>query len=850
MLVNMTRRTVDRYEPQKIEPKWGKKWERSKSFHARTGKGRKKYILSMFPYPSGRIHMGHVRCYVIGDLIARYHLHRGDNVLHPMGFDAFGLPAENAAIQNKVHPRKWTYDNMRFMEKQLSRLGLAIDWSRKVITCEPSYYKWEQMLFIAMFEKGLAYRKRSLVHWCPRCETVLANEQVEDNKCWRCDSIVQAKDLEQWFFCITAYADELLNGLHELEHGWPERVLTMQKNWIGKSEGAYIDFELEGFQKEKVRVFTTRSDTLFGVTFLTIAPEHPLVTQILRHVSLEKGEAISRFIEKVQKTDLSKRTEDALEKEGIATDLYCLHPFTQKRIPIYLANFVVMSYGTGAVMGVPCHDQRDFEFAKKYGLPMRLVIQPRDQVLTTEELEKAYTEPGTLIRSETFEGLDSGEAKSSIVRSLQEKGMGEPALTYRLRDWGISRQRYWGTPIPMIHCEKCGIVSVPLKDLPVTLPKNPPLTGRGGSPLAQVPSFMNTKCPKCKRPARRDTDTMDTFMESSWYFLRYCSPKFGKGMFDPKAVEYWAPVDQYVGGIEHAILHLLYSRFLTRVLRDLKMVKFSEPFSRLLTQGMVIKDGEKMSKSKGNVVDPDYLINKYGADTVRVFSLFAAPPEKDLDWSDQGVEGANRFLDRLWRFVLNIYILAGKAKKVSDQEIKDDPKAQAIFRLTHKTVQSVTESVDRFHFNTGISAIMEFVNKVSAEYPDFWSFAEFPQKAKEMSNAHLWTLKNAAEIAVRLISPYAPHLSEELWRKCGNSKLLVRFSWPVFDSDWTIDERVTIVVQVNGKVRGKIEAARGTEEAQVILLAQENENVRRFVNGKPMKKTILVPDKLINLVVG
>ncbi len=844
----MAARGIERYQPQKIEKKWQKTWERSKSFRAKSGKGGKYYVLEMFPYPSGRIHMGHVRNYCIGDVVARYQFHKGKNVLHPMGFDAFGLPAENAAIQNKVHPKKWTYDNIRFMEKQMQRLGLSIDWSRRVITCDPSYYKWEQMLFIDMFEKGLVYRKRSVVHWCPSCQTVLANEQVEGGTCWRCSSIVEKKDLDQWFLKITHYAEELLAGLKELEGGWPDRVLTMQRNWIGRSEGAFIDFAIEGLGNEKLRVFTTRPDTLFGVTFLSLAPEHPLVERILKHSTSAKRAEITSFVEKVRRMDPAERIAEGNEKEGVATGFMALHPLTQRTVPIYLANFVVMDYGTGAVMAVPAHDQRDFEFADKYDLPCRVVIQPENKQLVDEELEEAYQGGGTLVHSGPFEGVGNVEGGALIVRTLAEQKMGGPTVTYRLRDWGISRQRYWGAPIPMIYCDSCGVVPVPKKDLPIKLPERVPLTGKGGSPLAQVPSFVKVKCPKCKKTARRETDTMDTFMESSWYFFRYCSPHERKVIFEKKEAEYWTPVDQYIGGIEHAILHLLYSRFVTRVLRDFKLVNRSEPFARLLTQGMVIKDGEKMSKSKGNVVDPDYLIDKYGADTVRLFSLFAAPAEKDLDWSDQGVEGASRFLDRLWRFVLNIEFATGKKISLASNG-HSDPKAETITRLTHKLIKAVGESLDRFHFNVGISGLMEYVNKVANEIPEIWDFALDPKKIS-LTPEVAFALRFGAETAIRLASPFAPHLSEELWKKTGHKGVLARQPWPTFDPQWITDERVTLVIQVNGKVRGKLDVPRGEKDEALVQLAQQEENVRRFLEGKELRKTIVVPDKLVNLVVG
>ncbi|MFH1017586.1 MAG: leucine--tRNA ligase [Pseudomonadota bacterium] len=841
---------VPRYEPAKIEKKWQKAWAKKRVFRAKEGVKNKYYLLEMFPYPSGRIHMGHVRNYAIGDVVARYRMHRGFNVLHPMGFDAFGLPAENAAIQHNTHPRKWTYDNMKFMEKQFQRLGFSIDWSRRVITCDPDYYKWEQALFIRMYEKGLAYRKRSVVHWCEKCRTVLANEQVKDGRCWRCGQPVVKRDLDQWFFKITAYAEELLAGLKELAPTWPERVLTMQRNWIGRSEGALIDFEIEEFKGERITVFTTRADTLFGATFLSIAPEHPLVDRILAKASAEKKEEIRGFVERVKNTDVLERTSETSEKEGVASGVHVLHPFTQARLPVFIANFVVMEYGTGAVMAVPCHDDRDFAFANKYSLHRRVVIQPPNEELVREEMDSAYTGPGTLVRSGPFDGLDSEEGAARIAKVLQEKKLGKPAITYRLRDWGISRQRYWGTPIPMIHCPSCGVVPVPLKDLPVKLPPKVSFTGKGGPPLEQVPSFVNIRCPKCKGKARRDTDTMDTFVESSWYFLRYCSPKHRKGMFETKAVDYWLPVDQYIGGIEHAILHLLYTRFLIRVLRDFKMVHFSEPFTRLLTQGMVIKDGEKMSKSKGNVVDPDYLIEKYGADTVRLFSLFAAPVERDLDWSDQGVDGAYRFLDRLWRFALNLESACKEAAKPGSEELASDSKASKIHRLTQKTIRTVTECLDRMHFNVAISLIMELLNGVAQEIPEIWDLASEPSKASSLTKAQRWALSESALAAIHLISPFAPHIADELWKRWGDKRILQTVPWPTFDAEWAKDEKITVVVQVNGKVRGKIEAERGESEERLIELAQKDENVRKHTEGKAVRRTIVVPDKLVNLVVG
>ncbi|MCB0307947.1 MAG: leucine--tRNA ligase [Bdellovibrionales bacterium] len=843
----MSRRTIPHYEPLKIEPKWQKKWLKEKTYKAIENDKEKSYVLDMFPYPSGRLHMGHVRNYSIGDCIARYRRHLGKNVLRPMGFDAFGMPAENAAIQNNVHPSQWTKQNIKAMTKQMQRLGLFVDWDRMVVTCEPSYYRWEQWLFIQMFNKGLAYRKKSLVHWCPKCQTVLANEQVENGKCWRCASSVIQKDLEQWFLRITRYADELLEGLKTIEKGWPEKVVTMQRNWIGRSEGAMIDFTIEG-RSESIRVFTTRPDTLFGVTFISIAPEHPLLASEAGLVPQEQKAVVDAFIQKTKKEDFSQRKLNLIEKEGIFTGIYVSHPLSKQRVPVYSANFVLMDYGTGAVMGVPAHDQRDFDFARKYDLPKKIVIQPLGRSLDPEGLQEAYTESGTLVSSDVFNGLDNLLAKKMIVDALSKIKMGESAVTYRLKDWGISRQRYWGTPIPMIHCESCGIVPEDEKNLPILLPKKAPLTGQGGSPLSQVNSFVKVKCPKCEGAAKRDTDTMDTFMESSWYFFRYASPNYEKGMFDKSLATYWTPVDQYIGGVEHAVLHLLYSRFITRVLRDSGHINISEPFAKLLTQGMVIKDGEKMSKSKGNVVDPDDLIAKYGADTVRAFSLFAAPAEKDLDWNDRGVEGLYRFLDRLWRFVLILHSATENENSVSDQEIQQDPVAKSAMTELQKAIKGVSEGIERFHFNTAISAIMELINHVSGQRSDFWSLSEKSQDDLSPATHLVWS-KIKRQIVI-LCEPFVPHISEELAKQMNMQDMVSHQPWPLVDNLWIQEGKVTLVVQVNGKLRGKLDVPRGLSKDEVLTLAKENENVGRFIEGHSIAKTIYVPDKLINLVLS
>ncbi|HLY37080.1 MAG TPA: leucine--tRNA ligase, partial [Candidatus Binatia bacterium] len=693
-----------RYEPAAVEAKWQARWETARAFAARPSSGRERfYVLEMFPYPSGRIHMGHVRNYSIGDVIARQRRMAGYEVLHPMGWDAFGLPAENAAIQNRVHPARWTYDNIDHMRRQLKRLGFSYDWDRELATCDPRYYRWEQLFFIRMLERGLAYKRRSLVNWCPQCETVLANEQVEDGRCWRCDSPVVERELEQWFLRITAYAEELLRDLDRLT-GWPERVVTMQRNWIGRSTGAEVRFPLEG-RPDALAIFTTRPDTLFGVTFMSLAAEHPLATALAAGTPQEA--AVAAFVARVRATP---RTERAQGKDGVATGAYCRHPFTGARIPIYVANFVLMEYGTGAVMAVPAHDQRDFEFAHAFGLPVRVVVQPDDERLDPATMERAGEGPGRLVDSGEFTGLDSETAKERIAAALAARGEGGPTVSYRLRDWGVSRQRYWGAPIPIVYCARCGTVPVPESELPVVLPEDVALTGTGGSPLAAHEAFVQTRCPRCAGSARRETDTMDTFVESSWYFARYCSPRDEREPFDPTETAYWlAPdgVDRYIGGIEHAVLHLLYARFFTKVLRDLGFLRLDEPFRDLLTQGMVIKDGAKMSKSKGNVVDPDYLVERYGADTARLFCLFASPPERDLEWSDEGVEGMSRFLQRVWRLVHGVAPrLAAPGTPV--------PVGDELHRLVHRTIARVTDDVaERLHFNTAIAAVMELVRAIA-----------------------------------------------------------------------------------------------------------------------------------------
>lgn len=817
----------ERYDPRKIELKWQKYWAERDLYRTESGPAKKKfYCLEMFPYPSGEIHMGHVRNYAIGDVIARYKRMRGYNVLHPMGWDAFGLPAENAAIKHNVHPAKWTYKNIDNMKRQLNRIGLSYDWEREVTTCNPEYYKWNQWFFLKMLEKGLAYRKHSYVNWCSSCATVLANEQVINERCWRCDSIVVQKKLEQWFFRITHYAEELLAGCDELR-GWPERVVLMQKNWIGKGEGVEVDFPLEGME-EKLRIFTTRPDTLFGVTFMCIAPEHPLVEKLVG--DREKLHAV--------KTKYGKDT----EKIGVFTGHYAINPLNGDKVPVYVANFVLMEYGTGAIMSVPAHDQRDFEFAKNYGLPIKVVIAPSGDV--TSDLAEAYEDPGILVDSGRFSGLNSDSAKKKVIEFIEEKEFGKGVVNYKLRDWGVSRQRYWGTPIPVIYCDTCGIVPVPEKDLPVILPEDVKITGKGSSPLLESTAFLYTDCPKCTGKARRETDTMDTFVDSSWYFIRYC---FKKGEIDLRSeirsqesgTEYWMPVDQYIGGVEHAVLHLLYSRFFTRVIRDLGLFNVSEPFRNLLTQGMVIKDGAKMSKSKGNVVDPNYLIEKYGADTSRLFSLFAAPPEKDLEWSDKGVDGAYRFLHRLWGIVYKNRATLSEsddAGKGIDSSLLA-PEALKLFKKTHQTIKKVTTDIEReYHFNTAIAGMMELMNEISSFQPG--------------SGGGRAVFRFAVERLLLLLSPFSPHIAEEMWDAMGNKPSISGQNWPDWDEEAAREEQVELVVQVNGKLRARIMIYAGIEDEEIKKIALEDQRIKEMVSGQKIKKVIVVKGKLVNIVVG
>ena len=823
----------NKYNPGVIEKKWQKFWEKEKLFKVEIDRSKTKYyLLEMFPYPSGRIHMGHVRNYSIGDVVARFRMMRGYNVLHPMGWDAFGMPAENAAIKHGAHPYQWTVDNINEMRRQLKSMGFSYDWDREVTTCNPEYYRWEQWLFIRMLENGLVYSKKSIVNYCEPCQTVLANEQVEAGACWRCGAPVIHKEQDGWFLKITQYAQELLDWCDKLP-GWPEKVLIMQRNWIGRSEGARILFDLER-GGEPIEVFTTRPDTLHGATFMSLAPEHPLCLKLSK--GTEQEQEVELFINRILSQDWQSRVGDQAEKEGVFTGAYCINPLTGFRMPIYVANFVLYEYGTGAVMAVPAHDQRDFEFAKKYGLDIIVVIQPEGEKLDPATMPMAYVDEGKLVNSKEFDGMDNVAAMKAIDDKLESLRKGGATVNYRLRDWGISRQRYWGAPIPIIHCDKCGPVPVPDKDLPVTLPTDIDFPKSGKSPLPDLDWWVNVPCPKCGGPGRRETDTMDTFVESSWYFDRYACPHYDKGIIDPKGDAYWLPVDQYIGGIEHAILHLLYSRFFTKVLRDMKIKKSDEPFTNLLTQGMVIKDGSKMSKSKGNVVDPGDLIGRYGADTVRLFCLFAAPPERDLDWTSEGVEGAYRFLHRVWNLVHQ-----HKHRKGSLSTGPESDSARSIRRLTHKTIKKVTEDVDtRFHFNTAVAAVMEMTNELARVTP------EEADHAPDISAA----LIDAVATAVVLLSPFVPHVCEELWEALGGRPGMTRIAWPAFDPARLEQDEVLIVVQVNGKKRAEITVPVGLPEEEIKETALAESNVKKFVEGKTVRKMVMVPGKLLNIVVG
>jgi leucyl-tRNA synthetase len=837
----------ERYEAQSVEKKWFERWQQDASLYAAEPNSTKKkyYVLEMLPYPSGALHMGHVRNYSIGDALARYMWMNGYNVLHPMGWDSFGLPAENAAISNNTPPREWTLRNIANMKAQMKRIGFAYDWSREVTTCLPDYYRWNQWFFLKLYEQGLVYRKKSKVNWCPKCATVLANEQVVNGCCWRHeDTLVEQRELEQWFVRTTKYAEELLCALDRLE-GWPEKVRTMQRNWIGRSEGALVDFELEGNAGpagSKISVFTTRIDTIYGATSLQLAPEHRLVADFTRY-NQPLGAAVQQLIAEQRK---AKEVGDIgeIEKHGVNTHRYAINPFNGERVPIWIANYILMDYGTGAIMSVPAHDDRDYDFAKKYKLEIRLVILPvsNDPEETMAEPKLPFTtHDGMVINSGPYSGVSCAEAVKKMTAFAEEKGFGKATVTYRLKDWGISRQRYWGTPIPMLYCEKDGIVPVPEKDLPVILPEKVDVTLTGGSPLERVPEFVNATCPKCGGPARRETDTMDTFVDSSWYFYRYTDARNDRAPFDGKIAQYWfgdRGIDQYIGGVEHAILHLIYSRFWTKFMRDLGMITNDEPVERLFTQGMVIKEGRKMSKNLGNVVSPDEMVARYGADAARLYSLFAAPPDRDLDWQDTGIEGIQRFLGRVYRFfVRNARPDRPDWRKPVPAELS--PEARAIQRKLHQTIKRVSDDFHgRWHFNTCISAIMELVNTLYAA-----------EEAIPRNAVPIPFLADVQRNLVLLLAPFAPYLAHELWEMLGEKGNLLKAPWPKYDADLAKEEEIEIPVQVNGKLRSRVTVPADADEAFVLDRALADEKVKAAIAGKQIAKKIYVPGKMVNLVV-
>ncbi len=852
------------YDFKAVEAKWQRAWEATKAYTVGEDSPKPKYyLLEMYPYPSGKIHMGHVRNYSIGDVLARYLRMQGYNVLHPMGWDAFGFPAENAAFERGIHPAKWTYGNIAEMRAQLRRMGFSYDWERELTCCNPDYYRWNQWFFLRMLERGLAYRKMAPVNWCEACQSVLSNEQAEGGVCWRhTDTPVVQTELEQWFFRITAYAEELLADLDTLT-GWPERVKVQQRNWIGKSVGAEIRFPLES-GGDPIPVFTTRQDTVYGATFMLLAPEHPLVSRLAAGTAQEAG--VRAFVERMGRADRIARTAEGAEKEGVFTGAYAINPMTQERIPIWVANFILGEYGTGAVQAVPAHDQRDFEFAHKYGLPIRVVIQPPDRSLDPATMEAAYVDPGVMVRSGPFTGMASEAGKTAVADSLEAHGLGRRTVNYRLRDWLISRQRYWGTPIPVIYCDRCGPVPVPEDQLPVILPEDVEITMSGGSPLAKVPAFVNAPCPTCGKAARRETDTMDTFVDSSWYFLRFTSPHADRVPVEAAAARYWMPVDQYIGGIEHAVLHLLYARFFTKVLRDLGLTAVGEPFANLLTQGMVcmqttrcpehgwllpaeaeggrcracarpveVGRTEKMSKSKKNLVDPDDLMDRYGADAVRVFSLFVAPPEKDLEYTDEAVAGASRFLDKIWRLVDEQADAVAGAAPLPFEELVE---GRLLIRRCHQTALKVTRDIQgEFQFNTAISAIMELVNEAR----------QYAARA-EAGAERAWCLQQALETIARLLAPFAPHLAEELWGRLGHPGGLGATPWPSADAAIAQADEVVVVVQVDGKLRARLVLPRSVDAEAMRAAALADPRVTRWLNGRAPGKVVVVPGKLVNIV--
>ncbi len=810
------------YDHNQIELKWYQRWQDGALFRAEQDSSRPKYyVLEMLPYPSGTLHVGHVRNYTIGDALARYKWMRGFNVLHPMGWDAFGLPAENAAIANQRHPREWTLANIAFMKQQHRRYGFSYDWDCEVSTCEPEYYRWNQWFFLKMLERGVAYRKNALVNWCPSCATVLANEQVVDGCCWRHETTtVEQRAIEQWFLRITHYAEELLADIAKLEAGWPERVLTMQRNWIGRSEGAEVNFRLAD-SETPIPVFTTRVDTIFGATCVMLAPEHPLTAGL---VAGEDAARVQRMMDARARKDPGD-----LEKEGLFTGRFAVNPFNGERIPVWVANFVLMGYGTGAIMAVPAHDERDFEFCRKYGIEVRPVIRPVDGELAVEaDMKGAFADDGVCENTGEFSGLASAEARRRMTAAAEAGGFGKATVIFKLRDWGISRQRYWGTPIPVVYCAGCGIVPVPENELPVLLPVNVDISGRGRSPLENVSEFVEAVCPRCAKPARRETDTMDTFIDSSWYFYRYCDARNDRAPFDAARIAYWFPIDQYIGGVEHAILHLIYSRFFTKVMRDWGLVANDEPVQRLFTQGMVIKDGAKMSKSLGNVVSADEMAERFGTDAARLFALFAAPPEKDLDWQDSGLEGTSRFLGRVYRFVTRNLDAKGAE---GDDSAEADRRAR---RKLHQTIQRITDDFEsRWHFNTSVAALMELMNELTT--------LEGRLSAAAISEV----LGNL----VLLLGPFAPYLAEEMWEEMGRTGPVFRQPWPSYDPELAREEEAEVVIQVNGKLRGRMQAPFGTPRETLQQRALADPKVAPYVDGRQVVKVVVVPDRLVNIVV-
>ena len=839
------------YKPQDLDRKWQQRWTETRAFEVTEDPARPKfYCLEMFAYPSGHAHVGHVRNYIIGDVVARTKRLRGFNVLHPFGWDAFGLPAENAAIKSGIHPKTSTLANIAHMKGQLQRLGISYAWEREFATCEPLYYRWNQWLFLKMYERDLAYRRRSSVNWCASCRTVLANEQVVAGGCWRCGTPVSTRDLEQWFLRITRYADDLLDGIRRLDR-WPEKVLTMQRNWIGRSEGARIQFPVvspDGMGKagSAIEVFTTRIDTIYGATCVLLAPEHEIVNRLAGDADDPAG--FRARVDRFSAQDRTARLSGEIEKEGFFTGRHAINPFTQERVPIWIANFILGEYGTGAVMAVPAHDQRDFEFARKYGLPIKVVIQPvtsqpAETPRSSGQLEAAYVDAGRLVDSGAYSDLASEVATARMSQWVEEQGIGRRAVQFRLKDWGISRQRYWGTPIPMMYCETCGIVPVPYEQLPVELPEVANFSGRGDSPLAQVPEFVNTTCPTCVGPARRETATMDTFVDSSWYFYRFCDPANLALPFDPAVVKYWLPVDFYSGGVEHAILHLIYSRFFARVFRDLGMVDQGEPFAHLLTQGMVLKEGAVMSKSKGNVVDPDDMIGRYGADALRLYVMFVAPPEKEVEWSDAGLEGSYRFLHRVWRFVDQWCDSLRESSLPAPEAVLNDAERK-LRRRTHDTIRRVTIDVEqRIHLNTAVSALMELVN-------DLYGYEEAVQDAPMGQRLESTAVvKEAVEALVVMLSPFAPHLAEEMWERLGHVEGLGRAVWPSFDPDVARAEEIVVPVQVNGRVRSRLTMAVDTPDEELRERALADAIVQSYTAGRTVKTVVVAKGRLVNVVV-